>query len=386
MATTNASTPSTASTGPASGDFAGAVQGNGPAPGRLHPPVPDAIERRYLRIHDSYLFPDRTLAFIDDGSRIRVKTENREVMHSVVAIAQQRGWRTIEVRGTEAFRQGIWREAALQGIEVRGYEPSDGERQQVARSQGQRRGGGAPTRPQPEAVDRSQSPPESTSPSGRSGTGARTARNGARAPVVGVLVAAAAAPYRFDPNQGISFYVTVRTEVGDRTVWGTDLERALAESASQPRIGASVALSHQGTTAVDVRVPERNEEGDLVGEKKIVAQRARWRIETVDHMRSLQQTSDLFRNDQEMSPTSLQAQPNLAAASAGAKLGEQYAQRVTADGPSQQRLVRAIRDRLAEALAQGQEIHLPASGPTHTSPHIRQRGGRGREEPIHERF
>ena len=386
MATTNASTPSTASTGPASGDFAGAVQGNGPAPGRLHPPVPDAIERRYLRIHDSYLFPDRTLAFIDDGSRIRVKTENREVMHSVVAIAQQRGWRTIEVRGTEAFRQGIWREAALQGIEVRGYEPSDGERQQVARSQCQRRGGGAPTRPKPEAVDRSQSPPESTSPSGRSATGARTARNEARAPVVGVLVAAAAAPYRFDPDQRMSFYVTVRTEVGDRTVWGTDLERALAESASQPRIGASIALSHQGTTAVDVRVPERNEAGDLVGEKRIVAQRARWRIETVDHMRSLQQTSDLFRNDQEMSPTSLQAQPNLAAASAGVKLAEQYAQRLTADGPSQHRLVRAIRDRLAEALAQGQDIHLPASGPTHTPPHIRQRGGRGREEPIHERF
>lgn len=228
--------------------------------------------------------------------------------------------------------------------------------------------------------------PESTSPSGRSGPRARTARNGARAPVVGVLVAAAAAPYRFDPDQRMSFYVTVRTEVGDRMVWGTDLERALAESASQPRIGASVALSHQGTTAVDVRVPERNEAGDLVGEKKIVAQRARWRIETVDHMRSLQQTSDLFRNDQEMSPTSLQAQPNLAAASAGAKLAEQYAQRVTADGPSQQRLVRAIRDRLAEALAQGRDIHLPASRPTQAPPHVRQRAGRGREEPIHERF
>ena len=146
MASANASTPTTpSSTEPASGNFAGAVQGNAPAPGRLHPPVPDAIERRYLRIHDSYLFPDRTLAFIDDGSRIRVRTENREVMHSVVAIAQQRGWRTIEVRGTEAFRQGMWREAALQGIEVRGYEPSEAERQQVARAQGHRRGDGAPT-------------------------------------------------------------------------------------------------------------------------------------------------------------------------------------------------------------------------------------------------
>lgn len=402
MAAANASTSTTPSSGPASANFAGAVQGHAAAPGRQHLPVPDAIERRYLRIHDSYLFPDRTLAFIDDGSRIRVRTENREVMHSVVAIAQQRGWRTIEVRGTEAFRQGIWREAALQGIEVKGYEPNETERQQVARSQAQRRGGDTRSRGEPGASGRDPNPQSTSDPDGRSAAGEdgatrrdadgtpRTARNGARTPIVGVLVAAAAAPYRFDPEQRMSFYVMVRTEVGDRTVWGTDLERALAESASQPRIGSAIVLSHQGTTAVDVRVPDRNEAGDLVGEKKIAAQRARWSIETIDHMRSLQQTSDLFRSGQDMPPASLETQPNLAAATAGARLAQQYAQRVTADGPSQRRLVQAIRDRLAEALAQGRDIHLPVTSTADRQQpprqQSRQRSGRVREEPMHERF
>lgn len=402
MATANASTSTAPSSGPASGDFAGAVQGHAAASGRQHPPVPEAIERRYLRIHDSYLFPDRTLAFIDDGSRIRVRTENREVMHSVVAIAQQRGWRTIEVRGTEAFRQGIWHEASLQGIQVKGYEPSETERQQVARSQAQRRGGDTRPRGEPGASGRDSNPQSASHPSGRSAAGEggatrrdadgtpRAARNGARTPIVGVLVAAAAAPYRFDPQQRMSFYIMVRTEVGDRTVWGTDLERALAESASQPRIGTAVVLIHQGTTSVDVRVPDRNEAGELVGEKKIVAQRARWSIETIDHLRSLQQTSDLFRSGQDMPPASLEAQPNLAAATAGARLAQQYAQRVTTDAPSQQRLVRAIRDRLAEALAQGRDIHLPATTAADRQhpprQQSRQRSGRGREEPMHERF
>lgn len=178
MATANASAFSSTTTGnqqaTAASNFAGAVQGNAAAPGRNHPPVPDAIERRYLRIDNSYLFPDRTLAFIDDGSRIRVRTENREVMHSVVAIAQQRGWQTIEVRGTEVFRQGMWREAELLGLEVRGYEPSESERQQVARAQMRQRPeetqGPAPGSPTPSAA--------ADQP--------RPTRNGARAPIVGV--------------------------------------------------------------------------------------------------------------------------------------------------------------------------------------------------------
>ena len=402
MAFANDSTSTTPSSGSRSGDFAGAVEGQAAARGRQHPPVPDAVMRCYLRIHDSYLFPDRTLAFIDDGSRIRVRTENREVMHSVVAIAQQRGWRTIEVRGTDAFRQGIWREAAIQGIDVKGYEPNEAERQQVARSQAQRREGDTRSRGEPGASGRDPTSQSAADPNGRSAAGEdgatrrepdgtpRAARNGARTPIVGVMVAAAAAPYRFDPDQRMSFYVMVRTEVGDRTVWGTDLERALAESTSQPRIGATIVLSHQGTTAVDVRVPDRNEAGELVGEKKIVAQRARWSIETIDHVRSLQQTSDLFRSGQNIPPASLEKQPNLAAATAGARLAQQYAQRVTADGPSQLRLVQAIRDRLAEALAQGRDIHLPVTSTVDRQQpprqQSRQRSGRGREEPMHERF
>ncbi|WP_298703912.1 LPD7 domain-containing protein [uncultured Variovorax sp.] len=377
MATANASAFSSTTTGnqqaTAASNFAGAVQGNAAAPGRNHPPVPDAIERRYLRIDNSYLFPDRTLAFIDDGSRIRVRTENREVMHSVVAIAQQRGWQTIEVRGTEVFRQGMWREAELLGLEVRGYEPSESERQQVARAQMRQRPeetqGPAPGSPTPSAA--------ADQP--------RPTRNGARAPIVGVLVAAAASPYRFDPQERMSFYVMVRTEVGDRTVWGTDLERALAESASQPRVGASVVLTHQGTTAVDVRVPQRDETGDLVGEKKIVAQRARWGIETIEYMRSLQQAAGMIRGGEPVAREHLAAQPSLAAAAAGVRLAEQYAERHTTDAPSRQRLVQAIRERLADAVEQGRDIHLPVSHtPTH-APHVRQRSARMREEPIHER-
>ncbi|MBW8715682.1 MAG: hypothetical protein JF629_07820 [Variovorax paradoxus] len=345
--------------------------------------MPDAIERRYLRIDNRYFFPDRTLAFIDDGGRLRVRTENREVLHSVVAIAETRGWRVIELTGTETFRQGMWHEAALRGIEAQGYEPTSTEILQVQRALKKR---GPPShengrRPIPASLDREATtvhhsavpaeadPSASLRPHKDEPQDRRFERGGPRSPVRGMLVAAAAAPYQFDPTQRMSFYVTVRVETGARTIWGTDLERALAESTSQPRIGDQVVLTQRGTRPVNVRVATRNAEGELVGEKKIVAQRAHWSIETSDHLRAMEH----------------HANPELTTAAANLKLAEQYAQRVTSDPSSQQHLVQLIRDRIAEALAQGHAIHLPDRLPRVARMHARQRTARSQEELSRER-
>lgn len=361
------------SPGEAPGDFAGSVQGQGEVPqdasqmGRTHPRVPEAIQRRYLQVDDRYFFPDRTLAFIDDGSRIRVRTENREVMHSVIAIAEARGWRVIELRGTEAFRQGMWREAALRGIEARGYSPTEAEVRQAERARTR-------NRPVEASVDRD------------GAMEPRSLRDGPRPPINGVLIAAAAAPYQFHPEQRMSFYVKVRTEVGDRTIWGADLERALAESASQPRIGDPIVLTQHGTRPVNLRVPARNDGGELIGERKIVAQRARWSIETPEHMRDLRRQARLLRTGEILAEASLDTSPTLATAAAGLKLAKQYARRVTVDGPSQERLVEAIRDRMAAAVEQGHNLHLPERKMRPSQRQVRQRAGRSREEPIHERI
>jgi len=365
----------------ASWNGAGAVQGDAPAAGRGHARVPDAIERRYLRIDNRYFFPDRTLAFIDDGVRLRVKTENREVLHSAVAIAEARGWRVIELKGTESFRQGMWREAARRGIEVRGYDPTEAELLQVQRALEKR---GPPLHetgrdPIPTSLDREPATVHEEEPQDR-----RFERGG-RPPVRGMLLAAAAAPYRFDPAQRMSFYVTLRAETGERTVWGTDLERAFAESASQPRIGDQVVLTRLGTRPVHVRMAARNAEGELVGEKKIVAQRARWSIETSDHLRAMEHHAMRIRTGESVSDAAQGRHPELATAAADLKLAEQYAQRVTSDRSSQLRLVQLIRERMAEAVAQGRSIHLPDRLPRPARIPARQRAARGREELSHER-
>ena len=384
----------------AGGAFAGSVQGAAPPAAHSRLKVPDAIEHRYLHVDDRYFFPDRTLAFIDDGDRIRVRTENREVLHSVVAISEARGWRVIELKGTASFRQGMWREAALRGIEARGYEPTEAEILQVQRTlekwhashefgQGSGRQA-ASTHREAATAPGEAAPAEPDSNDGGHSAGAapngRSLREGPRPPVRGMLVAAAAAPYQFDPAQRMSFYVTVRTEVGERSIWGADLERALAESASRPGIGDQVVLTQHGSHSVHLRVPARNSEGELVGEKKIVAQRARWSIETSDHLRALESRAKLVRTGELLSDAALTQHPELATAAACLQLAAQYARRVTTDEPSQQRLVQLIRERMADALAQGHSIHLPERRMHPTPMPMRQRSGRVRQEWSHERI
>jgi len=377
-------------------DFACAVLGSARPGGRTQARVPHAVEQRYLRVDDRFFFPDRTLAFIDEGSRIRVRTENREVMHSVIAIAEARGWRVIELRGSEAFRQGMWREAALRGIDARGYRPTEVEIHQVERARKAPYQASVEPENRPEVaaashhVSHARATAAATADSPGSATGddvvnARSPRDGPRPPIKGVLLAAAAAPYQFDSEQRLSFYVMVRTEVGERTIWGADLERALAESTSQPHLGSQVVLRQHGTSPVNVRVPARDEAGDLIGEKKIVAQRARWSIETPQHERDLQRQARLLRTGDVSAEAFLDAHPALAAAAAGLKLAQQYARRVTADPTSQEQLVRAIRERMAIAVEQGHDIHLPKRKTPPAPRQVRQRGGRGREEPSHER-
>lgn len=99
--------------------------------------IPDSVTARFLRMDNRFYFPDKTLAFIDDGSRLQAPSAHREVVRSLVDIAQARGWSSITVTGQSEFRAAVWREAASRGLAVQGYAPSPLEQQAMERSQPQ---------------------------------------------------------------------------------------------------------------------------------------------------------------------------------------------------------------------------------------------------------
>src|SRR3984885_4420951 len=108
---------------------AGAAEKNGPSRA-----VPDEIRERFIGIGSKYYFPDGAAAFTDHGAKLTTRSENTEVIRSLIAIAQAREWGDIKVSGTERFRKEAWFAARLVGIEVRGYKPTAFEEERIARA------------------------------------------------------------------------------------------------------------------------------------------------------------------------------------------------------------------------------------------------------------
>lgn len=70
----------------------------------------------------------------DKGSanRIVARSEDAETVRALVQIAQHNGWDRVEVDGSPEFRKAVWTAATRAGLEVGGYEPTFGEREQAA--------------------------------------------------------------------------------------------------------------------------------------------------------------------------------------------------------------------------------------------------------------
>ena len=87
------------------------------------------------------------------------------------------------------------------------------------------------------------------------------------------------ARYRFNPEERESFFIRVERQNGSRAViWGTDLERAVAESGTA--IGDRISLRKIGTEAVSVRQRPRDGQGP-VKKSSIAGQCNQWRIDVL---------------------------------------------------------------------------------------------------------
>lgn len=102
--------------------------------------VPERIQRRYLTESRGgpglgYYADARseTAAFRDQGRRLSTDRNDPHVVRDLVAIAQHRGWTSISVRGQTEFRREVFLLARAAGLDVRGYRPTERDRQQAER-------------------------------------------------------------------------------------------------------------------------------------------------------------------------------------------------------------------------------------------------------------
>lgn len=101
----------------------------------VKPVVPPDVEKQYLHVGNKFYHPKNTdlVAFEDKGNKLETKSNSEAIAESMVRIAESRGWDEIKVSGSETFRKEVWLEAAARGMHVKGYNPSEQDKAELAK-------------------------------------------------------------------------------------------------------------------------------------------------------------------------------------------------------------------------------------------------------------
>lgn len=329
------------------GPAGAAAQVTKEAPRQLR--VPDSVQERFIQIGNKFHFPDGTEAFTHDSNRLTTRSENSVVIQSMVAIARENGKGPVTVGGTEFFKKEAWFAASLAGLEVRGYQPTDFERERLARSLAARRNPGAP---EAAAVPAEPRPAEKAPESGA----AAAQRPQASDLIVGRLVDHGAAPYGHDPKQPMSYFVRVETTRGDREIWGVDLERAFRQSLSTPGIGDEIGVRSVGRQPVTVLAPKLDAQGRETGQAPLDTHRNQWIVERKDFLDERQRMAEVLRNTEMPAADVIRRHPELEGSYMQLQMGRALAEQQFRDKAQREQFVDHLRSHIAQRIEFGQPL------------------------------
>ena len=238
----------------------------------------EQVHKQFHSTGSKFLYKDhkRDIAFKEKESKLITNTNDERVAKAMATVAAAKGWNTIKVSGHPEFQREVWLAGTLHGIEVRGYTPTERdmklaekELERSMRNQviNEKWNGGT------ERVD----------PSRNAGNTRTEQREGAGVGHAGLytgsLVSHGAAPYKHDQKEKQSYFVTIETEQGRKTIWGKDLERSF-EGNSSVQTGDKITLTYQGKKPVEVGANVRDENGKVVGQETIQTHRNTWEVTT----------------------------------------------------------------------------------------------------------
>lgn len=247
----------------------------------IKPIVPPDIEQRYLRVGDKYYHPKNTemVAFEDKGNKLETKSNSENIVESMVRIAEARGWDEIKVSGSETFRREVWLEAASRGMHIRGYTPTEQDKAVLEKRIGETEANKVEKDYQTNFRARENTEKEAANTPGTSANLDNTADKGKS--ISGVLVEHGAAKYLNDEKNTESYFVTTKDDKGkEKTSWGVDLARAIAESGAQP--GNKINIVNEGQKQVIVNVPIRDENGVVIATEPKDVKRNAWNVQLAE--------------------------------------------------------------------------------------------------------
>lgn len=232
------------------------------------------VDNKYYRRDN-----DNKLAILEAGSKLRTADSDPYVAVSMVKLAESKGWDSIKVAGTPEFRRAVWMEAALRGIQVRGYKPTEVDLLKLAEKHDARLSNSveqleqkdhASTQRSGKATFSREAMHSPNEPSQEKPSPEENARKG----TVGLVLSHGAAKFNFDKDESLNYYVRLQTDAGEKVVWGIDLERAMAKGEVQN--GQRAELVYLGRQPTQVLANKRDETGAVVGKEWITSHRNAW--------------------------------------------------------------------------------------------------------------
>jgi hypothetical protein len=195
----------------------------------------------------------------------------------------------------------------------------------------------------------------STAPTSRSVTReTRPTRGGSL--LIGRLTEHGRANYQFRTDENPSYYVKLLTSRGAKTLWGKDLERALASGETRPKVGDLIGARRVAREAVTVVARRRVAGGRIVTEEAHHAHRTRWVVEKVKFFAERARLARRLRDEQADVRETVRAHPELKSSFLSVRAAQEFAARRIADPKDRERFISLMREAMAASIHKGEPL------------------------------
>lgn len=165
-----------------------------------------------------------------------------------------------------------------------------------------------------------------------------------------------AARYQFRVKSDPSYYVKLLTRDGERTYWGKDLERAITEGSTRPKIGDLVGLRRVTREAVTVTSRQRDAQGRVISQQERHAHRTRWVVEKVSFFAERVKMARRVRDEQADLRESVRAHPELKSTFLSFRAAQEFAAKTIPDAQDRERFLELIRGAMASSIHKGEPL------------------------------
>lgn len=171
--------------------------------------------------------------------------------------------------------------------------------------------------------------------------------------ITGRLQAHGRANYQFEPDGSPSYYLKLVTPRGVETLWGTDLERAITRSKTQPQIGAMVGARRVGSVPVTLSGPEKDPD------RQQTFQRALWVVENVTWFAQSAQQARLDMKARLEDARAMTERPELCSAFISLSVAERFAEQNIRDPRDRELFVSRVKAVMAASVSNGKPVPEP---------------------------